>query len=293
MKKHEFRRTPGSLRKVNSRKLSPVTSTGFTLIELLVVIAIIAILAAMLLPALSNAKERAKRIACLNDLKQMGVALYLYAGDNNDKIPPAMYQSGSGGPWQSYLLFSPGGANGALVNTVATPATNHGLFYTTRLLPAAKSFYCPSMNLSSPSQLRFSYENYQTAAGEWPAYSKILSGFCRSSFLYNPLSDNLNNPVLAASVTGYKTASKLNQLSSKRVAMTDLIYDYPSIPHRAGNNAQGLNVLWGDSHATICTTKAAFDKTIWGADNPTGASGGTDAGDYEPNFFKIMAFLTP
>lgn len=206
------------------------------------------------------------RIACMNNLKQVGSAVMMYANDYNDYFPLCSWPEGQN-PWQTYeaCRVAPG------TSVITRGPYNLGLLHFCGLIKDAKIFYCASAKKVSDN---WTYEKY-TVAGTWPSSdddnvrtsynyypqrkeTELVKGVEVGKLIYTKVKyayGELNNvaPMKSTAINNLKSMS------------TDLVHNLNAAPHKDANIA-GLNALFPDGHVRWQTARGnpqAFDPKLW------------------------------
>ena len=292
-------------------KLSSKQAKGFTLIELLIVIAIIAILAAMLLPVLTNARESAWRVSCANNLKEIGTGVNVYTTDNGDFMPVINLPGSTENFYQTELACRTTANPGSQIS--AGPY-GFGALYFYAGVNNGKVFYCPTVLTGE-----YAFDTYNAPGYPWPscapANATTGNAFVRCGYNYYPQSKTTTtlaggiampavnftpSPGISFSVpnppggTSPNTSvepipMKITTCNLNLAMACDALKTYGEINHKYRSNPYGGNACFPDGHVRFQTivgnnkknSNAPFDPELWDpnvANGPGETSYGQGAG---------------
>ncbi len=275
------------------------TARGFTLTELLFVIGMTALLATVLLSASFTTQERVLRAECASNLKQIGSATLIYAGENNDFVPIRSWHNpppvGIGNPWQTYEVCR---INGIGSRSIVEGPYGLGLLFFGKEVTDPKIFYCPSIKNGLFGL--FAYDTYNEAGWPWPSIPPDFTDanpYVRSSYNYyaqpkatETISDGtygvVTMPVLAAqnivltspypgdppqSVASYPARLKTSDVDPTKAVACDVLQNMSNLSHKIAGQPGGVNALFGDGHVNWTPVRGnnkkgslqPFDPRLW------------------------------
>jgi len=258
---------------------------AFTLIELLVVISIIALLLAVLMPALNRAKELAKRVVCGNDLKQVGVAVGGYAGKYDGLLPnitlPAHLTTTAKQESHPYVCFRQD--HETLQSSGVLLPYRFGCLYKGNLLDNPKLFYCPSNKDKGRMYSSYTKPSAPNTSNEWgtlPQEYNVTTGsnsWVRAGYEWFPVDKDSSMTTARVVIDGVtfpppprRLCTRYERVNPSLAYSSDVFRTRSWLSHKYGKVA-GLNLMYIDGRVVFCDDQNIFRLKTWDID-PSGRS---------------------